>query len=499
MLIAADAGRTGRRAGRDAAAVAAGAAAATMPRWTARGTFDEIGIVAWFKTRYNDPGIRPDRTASIRHEGGGRLDRLDLWIVVVLILGTMVLRTFRLDEPLQMHFDEVYHARTATEFLQDWRYGLSHDIYEWTHPHLAKYLMAAGIVLWGEDHVSATSDLEVPVVASVVEPRRIDEAPSGDAASDVRAGERLHVATGTEIRTYDLQTRDLISIVKAQGATALAIDDTNQRLVIGYDDGRLATLDLSLIGDGGVNTGLEPTALAKVDHPVDHLLVVNGGTQVIAASADRLTSVDMDHGQVIGSIDLAGIADLAPGGSGSAVVATVDEVTDPAAVASSLASILGTSAPDIQSRLASASPGTTLTLGDPGTGDAQDQARRRDRRWDPAGDQGGFGDACRGRDGCRRRLRRSRRGVGGHDDQAGRRGARPGDGDRTRQPEAVRDVRRPGEADATTSSRSVATRPRAARPTRDSAWVSSRCPGPAPGSPTTRPARWSTSSVSRRA
>ena len=70
-------------------------------------------------------------------------------------------------EPLQMHFDEVYHARTATEFLQDWRYGLSHDIYEWTHPHLAKYLMAAGIVLWGEDHVSATSDLEVPVVASV--------------------------------------------------------------------------------------------------------------------------------------------------------------------------------------------------------------------------------------------------------------------------------------------------------------------------------------------
>ena len=71
-----------------------------------------------------------------------------------------------------MHFDEVYHARTATEFLQDWRYGLSHDIYEWTHPHLAKYAMAAGIVLWGQDDVSATSDLGVPVTASVVEPRR---------------------------------------------------------------------------------------------------------------------------------------------------------------------------------------------------------------------------------------------------------------------------------------------------------------------------------------
>ena len=62
-----------------------------------------------------------------------------------------------------MHFDEVYHARTATEFLQDWRYGIDHDIYEWTHPHLAKYAMAGGLVAWGDDRVTATSDLGVPV------------------------------------------------------------------------------------------------------------------------------------------------------------------------------------------------------------------------------------------------------------------------------------------------------------------------------------------------
>ena len=58
------------------------------------------------------------------------------------MVGSLFLRTFRLAEPYQMHFDEVYHARTATEFLQDWRYGIDHDIYEWTHPHLAKYAMA---------------------------------------------------------------------------------------------------------------------------------------------------------------------------------------------------------------------------------------------------------------------------------------------------------------------------------------------------------------------
>ena len=95
---------------------------------------------------------------------------------------------------------------------------------------------------FGNDKVNATSDLGVPVVAAAVEPRRLDEtAPGG------RAGERLHIATGTEIRTYDLVTRDLVSTVPAEGATALAIDETGNQLVIGYGDGRIATLGLDLI------------------------------------------------------------------------------------------------------------------------------------------------------------------------------------------------------------------------------------------------------------
>ena len=197
-----------------ALAPAAAVAVAPMASWTPRPTIDEVGVVGWLKARFNETPVRPDRSATLRHEGGGRLDRLDLFLIVLLILGTLFLRTFRLAEPYQMHFDEVYHARTATEFLQSWRYGLSHDIYEWTHPHLAKYAMAAGLVAFGNDKVNATSDLGVPVVAAVVEPRRLDElAPGG------RAGERLHIATGTEIRTYDLVTRDLLSTIPAVGAT----------------------------------------------------------------------------------------------------------------------------------------------------------------------------------------------------------------------------------------------------------------------------------------
>ena len=199
----------------------------------------------------------------------------------------MGLRTFRLAEPYQMHFDEVYHARTATEFLQSWRYGISHDIYEWTHPHLAKYAMAGGLVLWGQDHVSATSELGTPVTATVVEPRRDDPLAGG------RAGERLHVATGTEIQTFDLRTRQLIGVMAAPGATALAMSDRTE-LIVGFDDGRLGTVDVETMGLGGLEVGLTPTELGTgVGTRVDQLLALDDGVSLMVASGDRLSTVDV--------------------------------------------------------------------------------------------------------------------------------------------------------------------------------------------------------------
>ena len=70
-----------------APAVAATAATAALPRWTPRPGFDQLGVIGWFRSRLTEAPLRPDRSALLRGEGGGRLDKLDLRIVVVLIVG----------------------------------------------------------------------------------------------------------------------------------------------------------------------------------------------------------------------------------------------------------------------------------------------------------------------------------------------------------------------------------------------------------------------------
>ena len=220
------------------AAAAAAPAETTLPTWTQAAPASEVGVLEWLRQKINARPLRADRSKALDSEPGGRLDRLDLWILVVLVVAILGLRMFRLAEPYQMHFDEVYHARTGTEFLQQWRYGYSHDIYEWTHPHLAKYAMAGGLVAWGDDRVSATSNLGVPVRDSIIEPRRDVPSLPGD-----RGGDKVHVVTGTELRSYDLQDRRLVFTAPIPGASALAYDPIGYKLYIGTDTGDILVFD----------------------------------------------------------------------------------------------------------------------------------------------------------------------------------------------------------------------------------------------------------------
>ena len=80
--------------------------------------------------------------------GPGRIPtRRDIAVATLIALAVLVTRGYRLDWPRDMYFDEVYHARTAFELLAE------REPYEWTHPHLAKEIMALGILAFGDDRV----------------------------------------------------------------------------------------------------------------------------------------------------------------------------------------------------------------------------------------------------------------------------------------------------------------------------------------------------------
>jgi Gpi18-like mannosyltransferase len=307
-----------------------------------------------------------DRSHLLDREGGGRLGRLDLWFIVVLVIASLFLRTFRLGEPARMHFDEVYHARTAAEFLQDWRYGQPHAIYEWTHPHLAKYVIAGGLVAFGDDTVTATSRLGAPVADVAIEPRW-DE-PTGADGAPLQGGDRLYVATGSEVRVFDLLTRERLATFVLPGAQAVALDATGHRLYVGTASGDILTLDTAIsagdlrAGDAGAPTPVTLDAFATAGGAVERLWVTDGGATLIAGTpGDTLVSLDTGSGTRLSSLTLPGRAEVVDAGTVDALVADPATADDPAGVAAQLARILGGTAATYEKQLRSDATRATIT------------------------------------------------------------------------------------------------------------------------------------------
>jgi hypothetical protein len=288
------------------------------------------GILGWFRERFAARPIRPDRTAALAGEGGGRLDRLDLWVIAVLAITLLSVRMWRLSEPYGMHFDEVYHARTATEFLQDWRYGMSQYIYEWTHPHLAKYAMALGIEAFGQDKTGATSDLGTGVTAAALERR-------WDNGLDDRfvEGDRLWVTTGSEVRAYDLSTRALVATLALPGASAIAVDDQHHRVYVGLATGEIDTIDaqpLDAARQDGTAAALQALPLVSIGGEITDLVSIDNPSAVVAVlpagtGKETVVVVDPAAAQELHRVELPDVSQVIDAGSGQIAIGDANGLT----------------------------------------------------------------------------------------------------------------------------------------------------------------------------
>ena len=301
--------------------------------------------------------IRRDRSAQLIGEGAGRIDRRDIGLIVLVFFAALFLRAYRLEVPYDMHFDEVYHARTAMEFLQDWRYNMPHSIYEFTHPHVAKYGMAIGIELLGNHRVTSTTELGQPTTDATIEQRW---SPPG--APTEHLGDRLYVATGSAVDVYDMEQPGPKLIATIEGPyVAVAVDPGTHTLYMGAADGTVAQLPTSGLDElrtspPSAPPDLQPApfgSMSGLDGPLVRLSVI-GDHLIGLSSGGTLVSIDPRTGVETGRNSLAGISDLTSAPSHAVVMVDPSKITDRSAVSLQLATLLKDDAARIEQVIAGA-------------------------------------------------------------------------------------------------------------------------------------------------
>ena len=269
-----------------------------------------LGVAVWLAWRAGGSPQAPRSSITRRRAGATQsqrlslpqpeprrtLSRIDVWMIALVAFSALSLRGWRVGEPTHFQFDEVYHVRTATEFLQEWRYGEPHAIYEYTHPHLAKYLIALGLDTIGAPRINAESVYSTTIGAIASRP--------ADSLSDGR----MWIAGPEQIAIVDSTTRALVGSLPVRGVQHLVASQDGQ-LWGATSDGTLFVDDRSG-ADGGLSNlrtwtfpggaivGIAPLADGRVAVAQrDRILILNSGAieqtaPIVSATAIVALSVD---------------------------------------------------------------------------------------------------------------------------------------------------------------------------------------------------------------
>ncbi|HEV8229538.1 MAG TPA: phospholipid carrier-dependent glycosyltransferase, partial [Candidatus Limnocylindria bacterium] len=229
--------------------------------------------------------------------------RRDITVALLIAVTVLLTRGYRLDWPRDMYFDEVYHARTAFELLAE------REPYEWTHPHLAKEIMALGILAFGDDRVVGHETIPRPALAAFAvanDGTRAFVAGDGVVSIAARGGTPRDRALGVDARALAIQGdrvvaltgADLVAVpfaeqasnvalaraaVPISGATTLIV--AGERLVVGGPAG-MAIFDSLEAPPRLVAVGVI-AATAKPDGSELYVLDPSGVVHVIASDSGQ--------------------------------------------------------------------------------------------------------------------------------------------------------------------------------------------------------------------
>ncbi|HEX2844858.1 MAG TPA: phospholipid carrier-dependent glycosyltransferase, partial [Candidatus Limnocylindria bacterium] len=239
--------------------------------------------------------LRPNAADAYLHEPRRRLERRDAAFLLALVVFALLFRLWRLDVPRSQHFDEVYHGRSATEWLSAWQEGWDRDVYEWTHPMLAKYLIAAGMVVADPNQVVGSDPLPEPSSALAVAPRR--------ASIGAERSVAFTVASPATVVASDAETGDELARWDAGGPiVSLAHDPEGPRLLVGRADaGTVETYELAamLASPDGRAPPAGPSIETELDS-VSQIVVPDSATDpILLRGPDAIAVIEREADAVL--------------------------------------------------------------------------------------------------------------------------------------------------------------------------------------------------------
>jgi len=271
------------------------------------------GLKSWYQSAGGAPPPKAtpeeeywgwgDKGAPRGPVGASAIGRVELGFALLLVVLTLGFRTYQLGTPKGMYFDEIFYAGSAAEFLQDWRYGMPHDISETTHPPFGKYIIAGGLALAGHNEVTLTRTMTWTVNDATYEPTFLDPT-----TADGLSGDRIILATGSGIVVATHGALDDAILLPLAGARAVTVDTVSHRIFVGTSDGTIweySSGSLDQLADYGATP--QPVRVVNVGAEIDGLRPVNYSS-LLVRSEDELRLVDLATGSVVWRLSVPGVS-----------------------------------------------------------------------------------------------------------------------------------------------------------------------------------------------